>query len=234
MLRSMKYSETSIIADIYTEELGMRSYIINGVRSKNARIKASLLQVMSLVEMVAYERQEKGLNRVKEMQAAYVFHSLPFDVRKSAVGLFMAELARKSIREPEENKRLFDFLFRSFRFLDETIAPVSNIHLCFLLELSSYLGFVPDEAWAEETPVFDLQEGIFVAAPPPHVYHLGEAESLLLYQLLGKNLENCHELSMLRQQRKSLLLHLIDYYRLHIENLPEIHAHEVLQEVLEG
>lgn len=233
-MRSMKYSETSIIADIYTEKRGMRSYLINGVRSKKARVSASLLQIMSLVEMVAYDRQEKGLNRVRELRAAHVFHSLPFDVRKSAVGLFMAEMARKAIREPEENSRLFSFLFRSFQFLDETTASIANLHLCFLLELSAFLGFVPAEDWSLEAPFFDLQEGVFAAAPPAHVHYLREAESQVLYQLLDKRLENCHELSMPRQQRKSLLLHLIDYYRLHIENLPEIHAHVVLEEVLEG
>ena len=234
VLRSMKYSETSIIADIYTEERGMRSYIISGVRSKKAKVSPGLLQVMSLVDMVAYDRQEKGLNRIKELRAAHVYTSLPFDVRKSAVGLFMAEFARKTIREPEENKRLFGFLFQSFRFLDETAAPIANIHLYFLLELSSFLGFVPAEEWSEATPVFDLQEGVFVAAPPPHIHHLGEVESRLLHQLLDKKLETCHELSMQRPQRKLLLLRLIDYYRLHIENFPEIYAHEVLQEVLEG
>ena len=37
----MKYSETSIIADaIYEEREGMRSYIISGVRSSKAKIKA--------------------------------------------------------------------------------------------------------------------------------------------------------------------------------------------------
>ncbi|MCO6477704.1 MAG: DNA repair protein RecO [Phaeodactylibacter sp.] len=234
VLRSMKYSETSIIADIYTEERGMRSYIISGVRSRKAKIKASLLQVMSLVDMVAYDRHEKGLNRVRELRPAHVFQSLPFDVRKSAVGLFMAEVARKTIREPEENRRLFDFLFHTFRFLDETAGPIANLHLFFLLELSSFLGFVPAEEWSEKTPVFDLQEGVFVAEPPPHAYYLGKDESRLLHQLLDKSMEACHELSMQWQQRRSLLLHLIDYYRLHIENLPEIHAHVVLQEVLEG
>ncbi len=230
----MKYSETSIIADIYTEERGMRSYIINGVRSRKARIKASSLQVMSLVDMVAYDRHEKGLNRVRELRPALVFQSLPFNVRKSAVGLFMAEMARKTIREPEENKRLFDFLYRTFRFLDETTGPIANLHLFFLLELSSFLGFVPAEEWSEKTPLFDLQEGIFVSEPPPHPHYLEKGESLLLHQLLEKTMEACNELPMQRQQRRLLLLHLIDYYRLHIENLPEIHSHEVLQEVLEG
>jgi len=234
VLRSMKYSETSIIADIYTEERGMRSYIISGVRSRKARVRASLVQVMSLVEMVAYDRHEKGLNRVREIRPAHVYQSLPFNVRKSAVGLFVAEIARKTIREPEENKKLFGFLFRSFRFLDETTVPITGIPLYFMLELSMFLGFVPAEEWTEETPVFDLQEGVFVAAPPPHAHYLGEEEARLLHQLLGKSLGSCHEVSMQRRQRQSLLLRLIDYYRLHIENFPEIYAHEVLQEVLES
>ena len=233
VLRAMKYSETSIITDIYTEEKGMRSYIVGGVRSPKAKIKASLLQVMSLVDLVAYDRHEKGLNRVREMRPAHVYHSLPFDVRKSAVGLFMAEMARKSVREPEEHRALFDFLYHSFYFLDETTAPIANIHLYFLLKMSTFLGFVPGGDWSAETPVFDLQEGVFVDSAPAHAHHLGAEESRMLYELKSYKMENCHELKIARRQRQELLLRLIDYYRLHIENLPEIHAHVVLQEVLE-
>ncbi|MCB0571830.1 MAG: DNA repair protein RecO [Phaeodactylibacter sp.] len=232
VLRSLKYSETSIIADIFTEEKGLRSYLFSGVRSRNAKIKASLLQPMSLVEMVAYERQEKGLNRVRELQAAYVFQAIPFDLRKGAVGLFLAEIARKVIREPEENRPLFDFLFRSFRFLDGTGEPVANIHLYFLLELSYYLGFVPGGEWAPETPFFDMQEGTFTGQLPAHPHYLQETESQLLSRLLDCRMENCHEVAMGRRERKALLRHLLDYYRLHIENLPEINAHLILEEVL--
>ena len=111
IFRAVKYSETSIIADIYTEEKGLRSYIISGVRSKKAKVKASVLQVMTLVDMVAYHRDNKELNRIKEIKAAYVYRSIPFDIVKGAVGLFMIELARKTIKEAEENPGLFNFLF---------------------------------------------------------------------------------------------------------------------------
>jgi DNA repair protein RecO (recombination protein O) len=172
VFRSIKYSETSIIADIYTEEKGMRSYLINGVRSKRAKIKASLLQVMSIVDMVAYDKNEKGLNRIKEMRSAYTYQHLPFDIRRSAVGLFIAEIARKTIREPEENERLFNFLFQSFHFLDTTENAIANVHLWFLLRLSAFLGFMPGGQWTEKTPFFDLEEGIFETSPTSHVYFL--------------------------------------------------------------
>lgn len=233
VFRSIKYGETSLIVDIFTEERGLRSYLINGVRSKRGKVRASLLQLMSLVDMVAYDKHERGLNRVKEIRPAEVYRSLPFDVRKSAVGLFMVEMARKSIREPEHNPRLFEFLYRSFHFLDDTTGPIGNLHLHFLLELSFHLGFVPNGNWAAATPFFDLQEGVFVAEAPTHGNHVGSDESRMVDRLLNSTYANCSQVEMTSAQRRLLLRKLIDFFRFHVENLSEIHAHEVLQEVLE-
>ena len=69
VLRTVKYSETSVIVDIFTEHFGLRSYIISGVRTSKSKVAAGLLQVMSLVEIVAYEKAEK-LNRLTEIRAA--------------------------------------------------------------------------------------------------------------------------------------------------------------------
>lgn len=233
VFKTIKYGETSVISDIYTKEKGLRSYILRGVRSKRAKVKASLLQVMSVVDMVAYERIEKKLHSVKEIKSAFVYQSLPFDVRKSAVGLFIAEVSRKSIREPEENIPLFDFLFSTFQFLDATHHSVANVHLWFMLQLSAFLGFVPGGDWSEETPVFDLKEGVFVNDEPAHIYFLGARASQLWYKLLVTSLKDSHLVAMARAERKLLLAKIIDYYRLHIENFPEINAHIILEEVLE-
>jgi DNA repair protein RecO (recombination protein O) len=234
VFRTIKYSETSVIVDVYTEERGLRKYIVNGVRSKKARISPSLLQVMSLVEMVAYEREDRDLQRIKEIRPAYVYHSLPFNVRKGAVGLFMAEIARKAIRESEENRSLFNFLFNSFAYLDETRESISNLHLVFLLELSVHLGFVPGGRHSAVTPFFDLMGGVFVEKlSSQHTHYVDEALSGFLHELLHSSLQSSHEITLSRDQRRSLLLLLIDYFRLHVERMPEIHSHLILQEVLE-
>lgn len=232
VLKTMKYSESSIIADIYTEEKGLRRYIISGVRSQRSRISAGLLQVMSLLELVAYEREDKDLNRLKEIRPAWVYQSVPFDVYKGAVGLFMAEIARKTIREAEQNEPLFAFLFQTFRFLDETPHPVANLHLHFLLELSAYIGFTPGGDFDTETPFFDLLEGLFTSMAPAHPHFLDEKMSGLLYAFLRTDAASCHEINLTREQRRLLLLNLLDYYRLHIEHFPDINAHLILQEVL--
>ncbi|MEN0005891.1 MAG: DNA repair protein RecO [Bacteroidota bacterium] len=234
VFKSIKYSETSLIVDIYTEAKGLRKYIVSGVRSKKAKIKPSLLQVMSLVEMVAFDREDRDLNRIKELRPTYIYQQVPFDLRRGAVGLFMAEVARKTIRESEENPRLFQFLFDTFTHLDRTNTPVSNLHLSFLLDLSMYLGFMPGGFCTPEHPIFDLQEGIFVSESPTQPHVLSDTASQLLSQLLQTSVEDCHNVAMQRRERQLLVRHLLDYYRLHLENFPEINAHRVLQEVLEG
>ncbi len=232
ILKTIKYGETSVIADIYTEQRGLRKYIVNGVRSKKARVHASLLQVMSLVEMVAYSRDDRELNHIKEIKAAHVYQSLPFDVRKGAIALFIAEIARKTIHDTEENPQLFDFLFEVFCYIDKTSLPVNNVHLHFLLELSAFLGFVPGGEYDPGMPFFDLKEGVFVNSLPGHPYYLDEELSQILSSLLHCSAASCHEVIMNTAQRRQLLQHLLNYYRLHIDYLQEIHAHQVLQEVL--
>ena len=114
VFRTVKYSETSVIADIYTQERGMRSYIISGVRAKQARTSMSILQVMSLVDIVAYGREDKSLNRIKEIKSAYVYQTLPYDVRKTAIGMFILELARKTFGR---RKKIEPCFLLSMRFL---------------------------------------------------------------------------------------------------------------------
>ncbi|MEM9822194.1 MAG: DNA repair protein RecO [Bacteroidota bacterium] len=234
IFRSTKYSETSIITDIYTEEKGLRTYIIGGVRTKRAKFSASLLQLMSLVDMVAYHRDDREMSRIKELKAAKVYQSIPFNVVKGAIGMFMIELARKVIREHEENTALFKFLFDSFAYLDDTHQAIANLHLSFILQLTAFLGFMPNGQYSQETPFFDMQEGMFCLEAPNHLHFLKEEMSQFLSQFLHCNREQCHEIILQRQQRQQLLAELLIFYRLHIENMTALNAHLILQEVLDS
>lgn len=232
VFRTLKYSESSLIVDIYTEAKGLQSYIVNGVRTQRSKQNASLYQVMTLVDMIAGVREDKGLNRIKEIKSAFIYRAIPFDVRKSAVGLFMAEVARKTIRESEAQPELFHFLYHTFLFLDQTEQPIANLHLHFLVELSAFLGFMPGGDLSDETPVFDLQEGTFSDNSPSAAYCLDLELSKAFYALLQSSYQECHHLRLPAGLRRQLLSKLLDYYRLHLEHLPEIHSHQILQEIL--
>jgi DNA repair protein RecO (recombination protein O) len=234
VIRTLKYAETSVIADILTEERGLHSFIGSGVRTAKARMPFNLFQPMTVVDMVSYFRDDTGtaLHRLKEMRADTVWQRIPFEVSRGAVALFMAEVCRKSIQEAEENRELFDFLMRYLQYLDLTTHPIANIHLNFLLGLSAFLGFQPmldDEL--PEGSFFDLKEGVFLPEMPSHGTFLsGEATTHLL-QMLQTPLENCHEVPLSRADRKLLLDKLLMFYQLHIPNFGTLNTPSVLETV---
>ncbi|MCB0707235.1 MAG: DNA repair protein RecO [Saprospiraceae bacterium] len=233
VFRHQRYGETSVISDIYTEEKGLQSYIVSGVRTRKSRVSPSLLQLMSLVDLVAYFREDRHtLNRIKEIRPAHTFQSIPFDLLKGTVGMFLIEVARKSIIESESNPNLFNFLYNTFLDLDQRETPAFNFHLGFLLELSGYLGFLPDNTVEGESVYFDLREGSFGDTRPEHPDFLNPELSLLFHQILNCGYQNSHLVNLKRPQRQELLKGIIDYYRLHIEHFPEIKSYKILEEVL--
>ncbi len=230
ILRTVKYSETSIIADIYTEGVGLRSYIISGVRTQRSKVAMGLLQVMSLVDIVAYDAPAK-LNRIKEIQAAHVYTSLPFDIRRSSIGLFMAEVARRTIRESEENAELFAFLFDIFKYLDVTTERFANLHLSFLLELSGHLGFCPHEDDYTEGSVFDLKNGVFTHNTIGHSHFLNENLTKILRGLLSTSWTQSHLLTINHEERRQLIGELLKFYQFHLDNFPDINSFKIFQEI---
>ena len=231
VLRAKKYSETSLILDVLTEEKGMRSYLVSGVRTQRAKVSPSLMQVTALLDLVVYHRDDRDLTRTKEIRPAYVYRQLPYDVVRSSVGLFVAEIARKTLREAEPNASVFQLLFDTLVHLDTTEAAVSNVHLLFLLQLSALLGFSPGGGYSEATPYFDLEGGSFVANLVNGGNMLNENLSRHLEHLLHLNLENAHTLKLDRSTRSVLLERLLEFYRLHVAGLPELHAHKILQTI---
>lgn len=232
IFRATKYRDSSLIVDAYTEEKGLRKYLINGVRKAKSRTPASLLQVMNLVELTAYDRDDKEINRLKEIRLAYAYQQIPFDVVRGTLGLFMAEVARKTIREREENSALFKFIFDAFVFLDETNESLANVHIQFLLELSIHLGIMPSGEWSKTTPFFDLREGQFVAELPSHSSCLKEEQSYLIYRFLHIERDEAHAIKVEKQRRIALLRDVLQYYSHHLENMAEIKSLEVLRAVL--
>ena len=93
VLHTIKYGDSSAIAYLFTDVLGRMSYMVQGIRSKRGRgNKAALLQPMFLVEFEGVEQPHAQMHRIREMRSLRPLMSVPFDVRKSTISMFMAEV----------------------------------------------------------------------------------------------------------------------------------------------
>lgn len=231
VFKTIKYSDNSLIAKVYTQAFGLRSYMIRGVNGKKSASKKSAFQPFSILEMVVYEKEKDGLQNIREIESIYPYKSLPFDIRKSCIALFMNDVMYRSIHSEEADEALFQFLLNSFVTLDEKETSVVNFHLQFLTGLSRFLGFVPMNNFSLINPYFDLQEGLFVSEQPMHSNFLDKLLSQKLSQLITDP-ENVNVILPAAATRNELLIGLIDYYRLHIPGFGELKSHLVLKDVL--
>lgn len=220
VLNYLKYGETSIIVRIYTEALGLQSYIVNGVRSAKSKNKIALFQPLTLLELDVYYREQVDLHRIKEMKCAEPFASIPFDFRKSGIALFITEVLTKTVKREEENQPLFEFLHHSILLLDHLPKSFSNFPVQFLLKLSPFLGFAPGSA---EELYSQVHAGGSMA-------DFAVEEKQLLNALLFEGFESSTRLT--GEQRKHILQNVLYFYRLHVENFGELKSLSVLQEVM--
>jgi DNA repair protein RecO (recombination protein O) len=221
VLSSIKFKESSIIVKIYTEAFGIQSYIVNGVRTNKSKFnKIALFQPLTLLDMVVYHKPGTDtLQRLSEVKNSYPFKTLPFDMVKTSLALFMAELMGKCLREEEGNDRLFIFLEESVVGLDRAEAGLESYHLFFMARLAGYLGFGID------SPV-EFLKGLREYRYPVAADSLSGPLSCLLKE----------DVTGLRQSgragRSELLSQLLYYYGVHLESFGEMRSLEVLRDVL--
>lgn len=136
-----KFGESSAVVSIFTEEFGLQSYMVNGVRSKGSKSRIALYQPLTLLDLVVYHREHANLNRIKEVRCLYAYQHIHTDIAKSSIALFIGEVLNRSVKEESHAAELCQFITASLVTLDQLESGVNDFHLFFLVKLSRYLGF---------------------------------------------------------------------------------------------
>jgi DNA repair protein RecO (recombination protein O) len=232
ILYTTKYSDTSLITKIYTSDFGLQSYIINGVRSKKSKNKASLFQPMTIVDLVVSNSGKGNLQRISEINNCHPYNDIPYNIVKSSIAMFLNEILYKTLKEEHADEELFEFVKNSFLILDLKTDNCVNFHIYFLVQLSRFLGFYPQGNYSKETCYFDLKEGRFCTNIPSHSHYLSPENAQMLDDLTKASYESVGILKIIKSQRKELLQRIIRFYQLHISSIGDIKSVEVLEEVL--
>lgn len=229
VISALKYGEADLIVRAYTFSDGLKTYMLKGIlKSKKGKLKTSLFQPLTQLEVVANHRNKGSMEYIREAKISRSYISLHTNVIKSAMTMFLSEVLKNSIQEEEANPNLFYFLENSFNFLDEA-EQIGNFHLLFLLKLSGYLGFYP-EASRQELPYFNLLEGRFEHEKNKN-YTIEETNIEILRQLLGTNFDKISDIKLTQNSRKNFLNMLLLYYELHIEGFKKPRSLTVLNEI---
>lgn len=233
VLHAMPYNDKYTIIYMYTEHFGRVAYMIARSRGKRTAVSPALFMPLSVLEMEVEHKNHREIHRIREAKACFSVNGLSSHPVKNVVALFLAEVMFRVVRETEPDAALFGFLYRSVFLLETTEKGIANFHLVFLLHLLRYLGIFPDAHAFAPGCYFDLLNAVFTGSVPMHKYFLSSDESRVFAALLRISYENMHAYRFSRAERVGIVEQILQYYRLHLPEFPEIRSIAVMQSLFD-
>ncbi len=218
IISQIKYKETSIIAKIFTEELGLKSYIINSVRSKKPKYNPFLFYPLNILDIVAYNNKKNGLQYLSEIRNHQHLDRIEKYVEKGIAAIVISDLLDKTLREGVKYENIFEFIVKSISELND-IDNIKNSHFIikFFILLSKYLGFGINDVNEFDNQISNI-----------NINHKLEISEL---NLVNNILNNTKCLNNNKSLNISLLKKIIIYYKIHCPSVKNMKSLKIFEEL---
>lgn len=229
VLSSLKYSDHDLIVKCYTKQRGIASYLIKGAfKTLKGRSKTAYFQPLSVIIIEEDFKPNRSLQGIKEVKLEYPFSTLHTNILKTSIVMFLSEVLSSVLKEEEQNEPLYHYIENSLKWLD-LADRFSNFHLLFMLNLTKFLGFYPDNQ-NRTFEFFNLSKGLF-ESKKVELYSVSGKNLMLLKQLLDTDFDGLHSIPLNSEQRQSFLNMLLLYFELHLGDFKKPKSLQILNQV---
>lgn len=229
VLRYFPYGDSGMIVHFLTRELGYRSAIVQGLKSKSPVFKRSYFLPLFEVEMILYEKPGDQLRRIKEAKPGRIFQKLQTDQSALAMLYFLAEVLEKTTREDDIQTDLYDFIMEFLQLCNGSEIRLANLHLYFLFQLTAFLGFAPEASRLDPPYFWDLREGIFTKNTPQHPDYTNPENSELIHSFIELSLEDIQHIQLTGTKRSELIKEVLNYFYIHRSGMKQVKTLGVLE-----
>lgn len=220
-LLNHKYGEGAVIAKVFTEEYGLKSFSVKRNKSKKSKNKILLLDKMNLLTINAKNNSKKEIQYLSEINLAYAYQNT--SLKNKLIRLFIAEVLSKALIDSERNINLFQFIWNTNTQIDNLENVNNNFCIIFLIQLSEFLGISPSTENID-LPYFNLNSGNFTNIKNKNEEIIkGEVVNYFKRLIIKENVIIPY------QSRRELIKILFRYYSIHHINLSNIKSYEVIE-----
>jgi DNA repair protein RecO (recombination protein O) len=231
VLHTIRYNDTYNIVHLYTEAFGRTACRVAHRRGGKTKTPPALFMPLSVIDLEMDYQPAKEIQRLYEARVCYPLHDIGRHPVKNGIVLFLSEILYRVARAKEADPHLFHYLFNAIHWLETAEQGVANFHLVFLMHLVRYLGVYPNTESYRPDCFFDLLNGAFTAHPPEHSHYLSRDESIVFARLLRMNYGNMALYAFSHTERQNIIRRMLEYYRLHLSDFPEIKSLAVMQQL---
>lgn len=229
-LNYTKYGDNKLIVNAYTRELGRAAFAFRIPQNRKSS-PLPYCQPLFINEIEYSSAPEAEIKQASKISTSYTYTSIPFSTTKTATAMFITEILSKVLTFAEQNEELYEFITSSLKLFDQSEVPGRNFHLKFLLQITKYLGFYPQNRYSILRPCFDIEKGCFTGniTSSRHVIHPPYSE--IFSRILDYDYIPCDFIPLSNTDRSFLLDKIIEYYHFRFDNIASVKSLEVLKSV---
>ena len=231
VLSTTKYNDKFSIAQVFTSDFGRTAYLLPISKSKKRKINSALFFPLSVIDMEVEHFPLRHIHRLKDVQRQFPLYSINVTAIKLSIAFFLSELLTKILQETNENQVIFSYIKESIITLEEKEKGLANFHLAFMFNLAQFLGIAPNLDNYSKSSFFDLMNGEYLYGKPIHNHYLNLQQSSFLNVFKRIDYNNLHLFKLSQGDRNIIINYMLDYYRMHVYDFPEIKSLEVLREL---
>src|SRR5665811_1493177 len=118
VLNQIKYTDSGIIARLYTRKFGRQSFLIKGMRNKKAGKHNIQFQPMFILDLEMNYKSNREMQILKEFSVSFTPYNIYSNIKKSCVAIFLGEVLTSVLKEESPHDEMFDFIEESIIYFD--------------------------------------------------------------------------------------------------------------------
>ena len=143
VLNNKKFSDSSLICNIYSQEYGKVSIIAKGARSiKNP--SSAILEPLNHIDLVYYYKPKRNIQLFKEATIINKYYNIADSYNKILYSIIISDIINYVSYEQSPCNIIFRLMNSSLKFINQSKeSMIMYYYIFFKLQLLIYLGYQP-------------------------------------------------------------------------------------------
>lgn len=234
VLKTVDYSESSIIATLFTKEKGKVAVIAKGARRPKNKF-AAFLVVGQLLEIVFYSKENRSVQTLSDVSYSEKLHTFRIDIEKMAIMMTTAEFTNQVLHDNEVNTDLFDFLKRMLVWVDKQDEVPAQLFAYLQLRIAEYIGIGIQFADTSDSKSGFLNISAGLLSPDKvdeHAERLSPAQFAFVKKSLHSANASVLRIVMDSDELKQLIQILDKYFIYHVEGMKPRRSDKIFAQLL--
>ena len=241
ILKTISYSDTSVITRIFTEDYGKIAVIAKGAR-KPKNFVTGILEPLNHLNIQYYHKNNRSIQIFKEANFLKNFYFIRNNYKKLVISLAVIEALDKSTIENNPSPILYRLTWRILEKINYTSNNCILFFSFFLMQLSIRTGFMPELEKCYKCYNTLVEAGIDIkkyeivcknCLIDKH-YKLSSETMLLLKDLVSIHIDKLELYKYNKNCIKETILFLNLFTFYHIEGIKQMRSMSLIKELVNG